>query len=156
MSHPAKTGLLQAFGVFLDTVVICSCTAFILLLVPESLRQGLDGMPLLFQAMDYHFGSVGVFFMCLILFLFSFSTFLGILFYGRGNISYIWPKSMKAQSAYKLFSLAMLFIGGLSSYSFVWDLGDVGIAWMTLLNFIVLLPMSKEAIKLLKEYKNNK
>lgn len=156
VSHPAKTGLLQAFGVFLDTVVICSCTAFILLLVPESLRQGLDGMPLLFQAMDYHFGSVGVFFMCLILFLFSFSTFLGILFYGRGNISYIWPKSMKAQSAYKLFSLAMLFIGGLSSYSFVWDLGDVGIAWMTLLNFIVLLPMSKEAIKLLKEYKNNK
>lgn len=50
----------------------------------------------------------------------------------------------------------MLFAGGLSSYSFVWDLGDVGIAWMTLLNFIVLLPMSKEAIKVLKEYKKSK
>lgn len=156
VSHPAKTGLLQAFGVFIDTVIICTCTAMILLLVPEPLRQGLDGMPLLFQAMDYHFGAIGVFFMCFILFLFSFSTFLGILFYGRGNVSYIWPKSMKAQSVYKLFSLAMLFAGGLSSYSFVWDLGDVGIAWMTLLNFIVLLPMSKEAIKVLKEYKKSK
>ncbi len=73
-------GLIQALGVFIDTIVICSCTAFILLLVPEELTRGLMGMELLQTAMNYHLGSFGVIFVAVILALFSFSTFLGILF----------------------------------------------------------------------------
>ena len=83
--QPVKLGLTQALGVFIDTIVICSCTAMIMLLVPEKMIAGLEGMELLQTAMNYHLGKFGVTFIAVTLFLFSFSTFLGILFYARGN-----------------------------------------------------------------------
>ena len=156
VDHPAKAGLLQAFGVFIDTIVICTCTAMIILLTPESAAAGLEGMPLLQAAMEHHFGFFGVVFIAVILFLFSFSTFLGVLFYARSNVSYIWGDSWRSQTIYKIFALIMLFIGGLASYTFVWDLGDIGIALMTIFNMIALFPMSKEALRALDEYKKKK
>lgn len=156
VSHPAKAGLLQAFGVFIDTIVICTCTAMIILLTPESVAAGLEGMPLLQAAMQHHFGTFGVVFIAVILFLFSFSTFLGVLFYARSNVSYIWGDSWRSQTIYKIFALSMLFIGGLASYTFVWDLGDIGIALMTIFNMIALFPLSKQALKALDEYKKMK
>ena len=156
VDHPAKAGMLQAFGVFIDTIVICTCTAMIILLTPESAAAGLEGMPLLQAAMQHHFGTFGVVFIAVILFLFSFSTFLGVLFYARSNVSYIWGDGWKSQTIYKIFALIMLFIGGLASYTFVWDLGDIGIGLMTIFNMIALFPMSKEALKALDEYKKVK
>ena len=152
VSHPAKAGLMQAFGVFLDTIVICSCTAMIMLLTPEGTTQGLGGMDLLQTAMEYHLGSFGVVFIALILLLFSFSTFIGILFYARSNVAYLFGDNWLSQTLYKLLALVMLFIGGLAAYTFVWDLGDVGIGLMTIFNIAVILPMSREALASLKEY----
>lgn len=126
-------GLIQALGVFIDTIVICSCTAFILLLVPEELTRGLMGMELLQTAMNYHLGSFGVIFVAVILALFSFSTFLGILFYARSNVSYLFGNRWLWQTLYKILALIMLFIGGIQAYTVVWDLGDVGIGLMTIL-----------------------
>ena len=152
VSHPAKAGLFQAFGVFIDTIVICSCTAFIVLLAPQDATAGLEGMGLLQAAMGHHFGSIGVYFTAITLWLFSFSTFIGILYYARGNVAYLFGDKWSAQTIYKLVALAMLFIGGLATYTFVWDLGDIGIALMTIFNMIVLLPMSGKAIRALDEY----
>ena len=152
VDHPAKGGLLQAFGVFVDTIVICSCTAMIMLLVPEELLNGLAGMDLLQAAMHYHFGDIGVIFIAITLLLFAFSTFLGVLFYARGNVAYLFGDNWASQTAYKLLALVMLFIGCLATYTFVWDLGDVGIGLMTIFNMLVLIPMSKEALVCLKEY----
>ena len=156
VDHPAKAGLLQAFGVFIDTIVICTCTAMIILLTPESASAGLEGMPLLQAAMEHHFGFFGVVFIAIILFLFSFSTFLGVLFYARSNVSYIWGDGWRSQTVYKIFALIMLFIGGLASYTFVWDLGDIGIALMTIFNMIALFPLSKEALQALNDYTKKK
>lgn len=153
VDHPAKAGLLQAFGVFIDTIVICTCTAMIILLLPESASAGLEGMPLLQAAMEHHLGSFGIFFNAAILFLFSFSTFLGVLFYARSNVAYLFGDNWTSQTIYKVFALVMLFIGGLASYTFVWDLGDIGIGLMTIFNMIALFPMSKQALGALKEYK---
>ena len=150
--HPAKVGLLQALGVFIDTIVICSCTAMIMLLAPESTVAGLEGMDLLQAAMDYHLGQFGVIFIALILWLFSFSTFIGILFYARSNIAYLFGDNWRSQTAYKLLALVMLFVGGLATYTFVWDLGDVGIGLMTIFNLAVLYPMSSEALSSLRDY----
>ena len=152
VSHSAKAGLLQAFGVFIDTIIICSCTAFIILLAPQEPLSGLEGMALLQTAMGCHFGSIGVYFTAIALWLFSFSTFIGILYYARGNVAYLFGDSWTSQTVYKLVTLAMLFIGGLATYTFVWDLGDIGIALMTILNMIVLIPMSGRAIRALNEY----
>ena len=114
ISHPAKEGLLQALGVFIDTLVICSCSAMIMLLTPEELTRGLEGMDLLQAAMGYHLGEFGVIFTAVILWLFSFSTFLGILFYARSNVAYLFGDSWGSQTLYKLLALAMLFVGGLA------------------------------------------
>ena len=152
VDHPAKSGLLQAFGVFIDTIVICSCTAMIMLLTPEEWVTGLQGMDLLQAAMEYHLGSFGVVFIALILWLFSFSTFIGILFYARSNVAYLFGDNWLSQTAYKALALVMLFIGGLATYTFVWDLGDVGIGLMTIFNIAVILPMSREALASLREY----
>ena len=152
VSHPAKAGLFQAFGVFIDTIVICTCTAMIMLLAPEEKLSGLQGMELLQTAMDHHFGQVGVIFTAVTLWLFSFSTFIGILYYARSNVSYLFGDSWKAQTAYKILALIMLFIGGLAAYTFVWDLGDIGIGLMTIFNMIAILPMGGQAIAKLEEY----
>ena len=152
VSPPAKAGLLQAFGVFIDTIVICSCSAMIMLLAPAERIADLAGMDLLQEAMRFHFGSFGVIFIAVILLLFSFSTFIGILFYARSNVSYLFGDNWLSQTLYKLLALVMLFIGGLAAYTFVWDLGDVGIGLMTVFNMVALLPLSGEAFQALKDY----
>ena len=155
VSHPAKAGLLQALGVFIDTVVICSCSAMIMLLTPESLTAGLEGMDLLQEAMRYHLGEFGVVFIAVILWLLSFSTFLGVLFYARSNVAYLFGDNWLSQTLYKLVALAMLFIGGLAAYQFVWDLGDVGIGLMTIFNMIALIPLAPQALASLRDYEQN-
>ena len=152
VSHPAKAGLFQAFGVFIDTIIICTCTAMIMLLAPEDKLAGLQGMELLQTAMGHHFGQIGVVFTAVTLWLFSFSTFVGILYYARSNVSYLFGDSWKAQTIYKIVALVMLFIGGLAAYTFVWDLGDIGIGLMTIFNMIAILPMGGQAVKKLDEY----
>lgn len=155
ISHPAKEGLLQAFGVFIDTIVICSCSAMIMLLTPENLTAGQAGMDLLQAAMHYHLGSFGVIFIAVILWLFSFSTFIGILFYARPNVAYLFGDNWTSQTLYKILALIMLFVGGLQAYTFVWDLGDIGIALMTIFNMLALIPLSGEAMRSLKEYEGS-
>ena len=153
---PVRIGLTQALGVLIDTIVICSCTAMIMLLAPEELTNGLTGMDLLQTAMQYHLGNAGVIFIAVTLALFSFSTFIGILFYARSNVAYLFGNRWCYQTAYKVLALIMLFIGGLQQYTVVWDLGDVGIGLMTLFNIAVLYPMSKEALELLRQYEEKK
>lgn len=152
ISHPAKAGLMQAFGVFIDTILICTCSAMLMLLAPADKISGLQGMDLLQSAMQYHLGEFGVIFIAVILFLFSFSTFIGILFYARSNVAYLFGDNWLSQTAYKILALVMLFIGGLAAYTFVWDLGDVGIGLMTIFNMMALIPLSGQAIDSLKDY----
>ncbi|MDO4260616.1 MAG: alanine/glycine:cation symporter family protein [Eubacteriales bacterium] len=154
VSHPAEAGLLQAFGVFIDTIVICSCTAMIMLLAPAENLAGLEGMGLLQAAMDYHMGQFGVVFIALTLWMFSFSTFIGILFYARPNVAYLFGDSWAAQTAYKVVALVMLFIGGMAAYTFVWELGDVGIGLMTIFNMAAIVMLSGKAVSCLKEYES--
>lgn len=156
MDHPAKAGLFQAFGVIIDTIVICTCTAMIMLLAPADLLEGLSGMELLQTAMHHHFGQAGVVFTAVTLWLFSFSTFIGILFYARSNVAYLFGDNWKSQTMYKILALIMLFVGGLATYTFVWDLGDIGIGLMTIFNMIALLPMSGQAIEALKDYQQKR
>lgn len=154
--HPAKVGLLQALGVIIDTIVICTCTAMIMLLVPEEAAEGLAGMALLQTAMEYHLGQFGTVFVAVILFLFCFSTFIGILFYARSNVSYLFGDHWASQTVYKIFALIMLFIGGIAAYEFVWNLGDVGIGLMTIVNLLVLIPGAKPALDALKDFENRR
>lgn len=154
--NPVRAGLTQALGVFIDTIIICSCTAMIMLIAPEKIIEGKAGMDLLQSAMQYHLGRFGVIFIALTLFLFSFSTFLGILFYARSNVAYLFGDKWIWQTLYKIVALIMLFIGGIATYTFVWDLGDVGIGLMTIFNIGMLYLMGGQALKPLSEYEKEK
>ncbi len=153
---PAKIGLTQSLGVYIDTIIICSCTAFVVLLVPESITAGLSGMTLLYNAMVYHLGTFGGIFIAITLWLFAFSTFIGVLFYARSNVSYLFGDKMLPQTIFKIFALAMLFIGGLASYKLVWTIGDIGIALMTIFNAMALFPLFGEARDILKNYEKKR
>ena len=151
---PVRAGLTQALGVFIDTIVICSCTAMIMLTAPQNEIEGKAGMNLLQSAMNYHLGEFGVIFIAITLFLFSFSTFLGILFYARSNVAYLFGDKWIWQTLYKVLALVMLFVGGIATYTFVWDLGDVGIGLMTIFNIGMLYLLGGQALGALKEYEN--
>lgn len=151
---PVRAGLTQALGVFIDTIVICSCTAMIMLTAPQNEIEGKAGMDLLQSAMHYHLGEFGVIFIAITLFLFSFSTFLGILFYARSNVAYLFGDKWIWQTLYKVLALVMLFVGGIATYTFVWNLGDVGIGLMTIFNIGMLYLLGGQALGALKEYEN--
>ena len=153
---PVRAGLTQALGVFIDTIVICSCTAMIMLTAPQNVINGKEGMDLLQSAMGYHLGGFGVVFIAITLFLFSFSTFLGILFYARSNVAYLFGDKWIWQTLYKVLALVMLFIGGIATYTFVWDLGDVGIGLMTIFNTGILYLLGGQAVKVLRDFEDGK
>ena len=113
-------------------------------------------MDLLQTAMNYHLGSLGGVFIAVILWLFSFSTFIGILFYARPNLAYLFGDNWISQTLYKILALVMLFVGGLAAYTFVWDLGDFGVGLMTIFNMTALIPMAPQAVQALKDYEKGK
>ncbi|MBQ7876312.1 MAG: alanine:cation symporter family protein [Clostridia bacterium] len=154
IDNPVKGGLLQAFGVFIDTIVICTCTAMLVLIANPAHSD--DPSIILNEAMNFHMGYIGEVFMSVILFLFCVSTLLGVLFYARSNVAYLFGDNWTSQTLYKIFALAMLFMGGLSTAADTWHLADIGIALMTVFNLMALFPMAKEPLRLLKEYKKIK
>ncbi|MBR5535726.1 MAG: alanine:cation symporter family protein [Clostridia bacterium] len=154
IDNPVKGGLLQAFGVFIDTIVICTCTAM-LVLIANPVNSG-DPAAMLNETMNFHMGYAGEVFMSVILFLFCVSTFLGVLFYARSNVSYLFGDNWTSQTLYKVFALVMLFFGCLTTTVDAWHLADIGIALMTVFNLMALFPMAKEPLKMLKEYKKTK
>ncbi|MEH1739272.1 alanine/glycine:cation symporter family protein [Fusobacterium varium] len=151
IDHPVKQGLVQALGVFVDTVLICSATAFVILLSKGSIPEGLGGMTLLQESFRYQVGNWGVVFTAIILFLFSFSTILGVSFYAKPNLAFLYDRSW-LQEAFKVFTLIMLFIGGVRQNFLVWNLADLGLGLMTIVNLIGVYPLAYKAVESLKEY----
>jgi AGCS family alanine or glycine:cation symporter len=123
-----------------------------MLLAPKSVTEGLSGMAILQGAMNYHLGSFGSVFVAGIIFLLSFSNVAGILFYARGNVAYLFGDSWRAQTGYKVFALVMLFMGGIAAYEIVWELGDLGVALMTIFNMMAVFPLSGQAFSALRDY----
>lgn len=151
VDHPVKQGLIQSLGVFVDTFVICTATAMVVLLTDGQIIKGLGGMELLQVAFNYHIGSMGKIFIAIILFLFSFSTLLGICFYGQVNVEFCSNKKIY-KNLFKIFALSMIFLGGLHQNIFMWNLADLGLGLMTIVNFIGIVPLRNVALEELNNY----
>lgn len=151
IDHPVKQGLVQALGVFVDTILICSATAFVILLSRGDIPEGLGGMTLLQESFRYQVGNWGVIFTAVILFLFSFSTILGVSFYAKPNLAFLYDKPW-LQEAFKVFTLVMLFVGGVRQNFLVWNLADLGLGLMTIVNLMGVYPLTYKAVESLKEY----
>ena len=150
VSHPVKQGLIQALGVFTDTLVICTCTAFIILFggVPDA---SLNGIQLTQAALESEIGPAGGVFVAVAIFLFAFSSIIGNYYYGEANIRFITPRPW-ALTLYRLLVGAMVLFGSVATLDLAWSLADVTMALMTLCNLAAIVLLGRLAFLLLADY----
>lgn len=154
VSHPVKQGLLQALGVFTDTLLICSCTAFIILFSGVA-EQGENGIALTQSALEAEVGSIGSTFVAIAVFCFAFTSIVSNYYYGETNIQFISKKKWPV-IAYRFVVGAMVMTGSLISLEAVWGLADVFMGLMTLCNLLAIFMLGKYAIRLLKDYQQQR
>lgn len=155
VSHPVKQGFIQTLGVFTDTIIICSCTAFMILLSGAPLDGSVKGIELTQIALNNQVGSWGGIFISVCILLFAFSSIVGNYYYGETNIQFITDKKIYLQ-LYRVFVGAMVFFGSIVSMDIVWNLADVFMGLMAIVNLIAIVLLSKIALKALEDYKNQK
>ena len=155
-THPVKQGLIQALGVFTDTLMVCSCTAFIILIsglyqVPE-----LNGIALTQSALQREIGSIGPMFIAVAIFLFAFSSIIGNYYYGEANIRFI-TQNNKVMTAYRIASAGlMVMFGALASFELVWNIVDLFMALLTACNLVAIVLLGRYTFRLLDDYRQQK
>lgn len=154
--HPVTQGLLQSLGVFTDTLVICTCTAFIILLSGLYKKEyGYDGIILTGHAMEHHLGSFGGWFLMAAIFLFAYSTIIANYFYGETNIRFICNKPW-AVFIFRILSGIVVLLGGFMTLQETWSIVDLAMALMTILNLIAVVLLSKYAFRLLQDFQKQR
>lgn len=154
IDHPVTQGLLQSLGVFTDTLVICTCTAFIILL-SGLYTENYDGIILTSHAMEHHLGSFGSWFLLAAIFLFAYSTIIANYFYGETNVRYICNKPW-AVFIFRLISGVVVLLGGYMTLQQTWSIVDLAMAFMTILNLIAVVMLSKYSFRLLQDYQKQR
>ena len=155
VTHPVKQGLIQALGVFSDTLVICTCTAFIILFSGVPLGGEINGVQLTQMALDTQIGSGGSTFVAIAILFFAFSSVIGNYYYGEANLRYITHNKL-IMIIFRLTTGAMVMFGALASLDLVWSLADVCMALMTICNLIAIVLLGKYAFRLLEDYREQK
>ena len=156
VSHPVKQGLIQALGVFTDTLLVCSCTSFIILIsglykVPE-----LNGIALTQTALQSEVGAIGPIFIAVAILLFAFSSIIGNYYYGEANIRFITPNNT-VMTIYRICSAGvMVMFGALASFELVWNIVDFFMAFLTACNLIAIVILGRYAFRLLDDYRQQK
>ncbi|RZT21135.1 alanine/glycine:cation symporter family protein [Fictibacillus sp. BK138] len=151
VSHPAKQGLIQTLGVFVDTLLVCSATGFIILMGDAYGKTDLTGIELLQASLESHVGGWAGIFIAISIFLFAYSSIIGSYYYGETNIEFI-KKSKTNIFIYRIAVLGMVMFGALASLQIVWDLADLSMAFMATINLVALALLGKLAFKVLRHY----
>lgn len=151
VTHPVKQGLIQTLGVFTDTILICSATAFIILLSGAYTTKGLTGIQLTQNALSSQVGAWGNTFIAVCIFLFAFSSIVGNYYYGETNIEFINSNKVYVL-LYRIAAVSMVFIGSVAKIQIVWDLADLFMGLMAIINLIAIFLLGKIAFAALKDY----
>lgn len=151
-SHPVKQGLMQAFGVFIDTILICSATGFIVLLLPNYAQTGETGIKLTQIALSSEVGFWGNWFITICLLLFAFSSIIGNYYYGEANIEFLARGNKLVMTVFRALCVIVIYIGAVSNLSDVWDIADVFMGIMALMNIVAITVLSPKAFSVLKNY----
>ena len=154
VSHPVKQGLIQTLAVYTDTIIICTCTAFIIL-CSGVFDNGHNGIELTQDALNHEIGAIGSSFVTIAIFFFAFTSIVGNYYYGETNIQFMTKKRWVIY-VYRIAVGAMVMIGAVSQLDFAWALADITMGLMTLCNIAAILVLGKYAIRLLDDYRNQK
>ena len=155
VSHPVKQGLIQTLGVFTDTLVVCTCTAFIIM-CSGLYDCGANGIELTQVAMTYHIGPAGKYIIAVCILFFAFSSVIGNYYYGECNLSFLCNGSEHTKAVINIYRLVLgilIFLGSLMTIEVVWALVDFFMVIMTVVNLTSLFMLGKYAIRLLEDYK---
>ena len=156
VSHPVKQGLIQALGVFTDTLLVCSCTAFMILISGLYSTPDLNGIALTQAALNSEIGAFGPTFIAIAILLFAFSSIIGNYYYGEANIRFM-TSSNAVLTVYRVLSGGVLVMfGAMASLEIVWNLGDLCMALLTACNLVAIVRLGKYAFKLLEDYRQQK
>ena len=156
VSHPAKQGLVQVISVFIDTLLICSATAMMLLLSGvEGVSGKLDGIPFVQQAISANVGSWGIHFITLSIFAFAFSSLVGNYYYAESNILFI-KNNKKLLFAFRITCLLAVFLGAQADFSMMWNIADITMGFMASVNIIAILLLGNIAVRVLKDYEKQR
>ena len=153
VKHPASQGLIQMLGVFVDTIIVCSCTAFIILLADPAVLAAAkgNGMMLTQSALVHHVGEWGRYFLMAVLLLFCFSTIIGNYAYAESNVQFI-ANNKIVLLIFRLLALGFVYFGAVSQSDLVWDSGDLMMGIMALINLVVIALLYKLVLLLAKDY----
>nr|WP_321432418.1 alanine/glycine:cation symporter family protein [uncultured Campylobacter sp.] len=154
-SHPAKQGMVQTLSVFIDTLVICSCSAFIVLCTDIAKNTKLEGLGLIQSVMQEHLGSFGLLFVSVAIVLFAFTSIIGNHFYAEANFKFI-STSKRGLFVFRLLAMLMVFVGAQLSLKLAWDLADVFMGFMASVNIVAILLLSNIALRVLKDYQKQR
>lgn len=149
--HPVKQGLIQALGVFVDTLIVCSSTAFIVLIAGDYTASGLTGVALVQANLASQLGPWAPSMMAVFIFMFAFSSIIGNYYYSEVNVAQI-TSSKKWLFVYRLCVLALVFIGAVAELKLVWNLADLFMALMALVNIGAIILLGKQAFIALDDY----
>ncbi len=155
VSHPVSQGLIQTLGVFTDTIVICSATAFMILLYPTYQETGLTGIELTQAALTNHIGPIGGVFIAVCIFLFAFSSIVGNYYYGQSNMEFM-NLDKKGINIFRAMVVGMVMFGAVTKVQIVWDLADVFMGLMAIINLIAIAMLGKYAFYALEDYQKQK
>ena len=155
VSHPVKQGLIQTLGVFTDTLIICTCTAFIILFSGMYTNGETNGIQLTQMALNNEIGSGGTFFVAIAILFFAFSSIIGNYFYGEANLRYI-TENKRIILLFRILSGSMVMFGALASLDLVWGIADICMGLMAIFNLIAITLLGKYAFRLLEDYRSQK
>ena len=156
VTHPVKQGLIQALGVFTDTLLVCSCTAFVILISGLYDTPELNGIALTQAALQSEIGNFGPIFIAVAIYLFAFSSIIGNYYYGEANIRFMTSNRLVLIVFRVLSGGVLVMFGALSSLEIVWSLGDLCMALVTACNLVAILALGKYPFRLLTDYIHQK
>ncbi len=160
VSHPAKQGLVQVLSVFIDTIIICTTTGFIVLLAGPLGAMGPDGKPLngipfVQEALNSQFGSLGIHFVTVCIVLFAATSIIGNFYYVEINIKYI-SENKTFMLIMKVLAVAMVFVGAMVDLTTAWNLADVIMGGMAAINILAMFLLGKKAILVIQDYERQR
>lgn len=151
VSHPAKQGLVQSLGVFFDTIIVCSATAFIIILAGLYTTGESDGIILTQNSMALHVGAWAPYFVAIAILFFAFSSIIGNYYYGETNIEFI-NANKNWMTVYRFLVLGMVMFGAMAKVSVVWDMADLFMGLMAIINLVVIALLGSVAFKVLEDF----
>lgn len=160
VKHPAQQGLVQVLSVFIDTILICSTTAFIAILAGPTGALGTDGellngIPFVQAALESQFGQIGIHFITVSIVLFAFTSLIGNFYYVELNIKYI-STNKTFMLIMKILAIAAIFVGANINLTLAWNMADVTMGFMATINIIALFLLGNKAVKVIKDYEKQR